>query len=777
MRSGKVRINISKTFIKTLLYIVIAMVLMIIVLSDVLYINFETAGFKLIYQYNKKVLSQISYNLNYMNDTVKNFYVTGFMDPDIQLLMYGENIDPHYIQRNANKFSRVVAGVNMFHSASIYNNHSKQLFSSFGSSGEAIDIDEQTYHILVSKKEIPVFSPIPRILQQKDYYQDTKVFSYFMYDLLDNNGYPEGALVVNVKTDWLFDNLKKLNDKDNNFIIINTEGKIIADGSGKLKMFERLERDYIEKILLGKEEERIIAIIDNRKFVITYLPIPDTDWIFIDEQPYSKFFGHIAAIKNVTIIITLVFLGVASMVSTFIARNIYLPLGRLVKQVKHLSENSFNILNYKDDTEYLSKVFNISISRLEDYKQYKKTADVVLRENILKALLLESNFVSTQLFEDNIVSFKKIFNENSRYLLALFKIDNYNDFANIDSKSRRLTEAIVSDTLKEKMKRFCSNSEVVFMESGVYIVIINIGVFKNTNYISLLEEKVEETQQELGETTQITLSAFISDEFDSLNLFNIYYREIQNLSKYRLIYGKNCILFKKTIQGVEKDYNYPEDIENRFVEQMKIGSLHTILDEYRNFVKEVSKNNIDYFIPSLMRLALTTNLTIQQININRMKPIDIDFDSVYSDLLHAEMMENVDKIFFDLFNSINEQQKFDTENKYDVVVSSVKDYINLEYDNRDLSLKKLASEFKMSSSYLGKIFREAIGKSVGDYVNSIRLKKAIELLESTNYNISKVMDSVGYDNESHFYKLFKKTYGVTPKEFRISKALKEIVEE
>jgi len=53
----------------------------------------------------------------------------------------------------------------------------------------------------------------------------------------------------------------------------------------------------------------------------------------------------------------------------------------------------------------------------------------------------------------------------------------------------------------------------------------------------------------------------------------------------------------------------------------------------------------------------------------------------------------------------------------------------------------------------------------------VRLKRAQDYLETKSFSIKEIMDLVGYVNESTFFKLFKKTFGVTPKEYRLKKAL------
>jgi len=55
--------------------------------------------------------------------------------------------------------------------------------------------------------------------------------------------------------------------------------------------------------------------------------------------------------------------------------------------------------------------------------------------------------------------------------------------------------------------------------------------------------------------------------------------------------------------------------------------------------------------------------------------------------------------------------------------------------------------------------------SIPEYINQIRLGKAIEWMENSKLSIQEIMRRVGVENESYFYKLFKSKFGMTPREY------------
>ena len=73
---------------------------------------------------------------------------------------------------------------------------------------------------------------------------------------------------------------------------------------------------------------------------------------------------------------------------------------------------------------------------------------------------------------------------------------------------------------------------------------------------------------------------------------------------------------------------------------------------------------------------------------------------------------------------------------------------------------------KQPIDYYSLILKKYRGKSFQQYVIEIRMKYAKQLLEQTTLSVKQVAQQIGYENVSHFYHLFEKYYGKTPREIR-----------
>ena len=91
-------------------------------------------------------------------------------------------------------------------------------------------------------------------------------------------------------------------------------------------------------------------------------------------------------------------------------------------------------------------------------------------------------------------------------------------------------------------------------------------------------------------------------------------------------------------------------------------------------------------------------------------------------------------------------------------------YIREHY--RDVTLEAMAEQFHLSGPYLSKYIKNKSGMTFQEAVRSVRLKKAAAALSKTGQTVEAIAESVGYESVEHFSRLFKRTYGMTPVQYR-----------
>lgn len=123
---------------------------------------------------------------------------------------------------------------------------------------------------------------------------------------------------------------------------------------------------------------------------------------------------------------------------------------------------------------------------------------------------------------------------------------------------------------------------------------------------------------------------------------------------------------------------------------------------------------------------------------------------IFSEL--SRLFNDEDSVFDDVWSEEKEKKE------------EVLKYLTIHFKN--LSLNDLARHFHFHPTYMSNFIKKSFGKTFQEIMIEIRLEHAKKLLKTTNQSIEEIVSSVGYNNKSHFYKLFKKTYGLTPNQFR-----------
>ena len=98
--------------------------------------------------------------------------------------------------------------------------------------------------------------------------------------------------------------------------------------------------------------------------------------------------------------------------------------------------------------------------------------------------------------------------------------------------------------------------------------------------------------------------------------------------------------------------------------------------------------------------------------------------------------------------------------------SDILNYIGAHYGDAGLSASGIASELLISEKYVFSFVKEQTGKSLGKYIEEIRLLNAEQLLLTTDYANNRIWKLCGFGSENTFYRAFSKKHGVTPTVWR-----------
>jgi AraC-like DNA-binding protein len=174
----------------------------------------------------------------------------------------------------------------------------------------------------------------------------------------------------------------------------------------------------------------------------------------------------------------------------------------------------------------------------------------------------------------------------------------------------------------------------------------------------------------------------------------------------------------------------------------------------------------DFFLATIYLGEYDDYLFFNNIDASRVRPLfaELYIEHYNKKTYYRQLMNQLlTMIFFRLLRDSGDAHEYGHSAK-DHRMVSILDYIRENYT--DVTLSRLASDFHFAEQYLSRYIREQSGMTYTDIVRSVKLEKALEMLETTSMTISSISGSVGYSSPENFMRQFKNRYGLSPTSYR-----------
>lgn len=137
-------------------------------------------------------------------------------------------------------------------------------------------------------------------------------------------------------------------------------------------------------------------------------------------------------------------------------------------------------------------------------------------------------------------------------------------------------------------------------------------------------------------------------------------------------------------------------------------------------------------------------------------------DYILKPVNYEEFGSCIDRLEISLYNN---EVKEKPVVKKERVITGITKYMQ-EHLSEDVSLHILSEEFHLNSQYISQLFKNEIGVNFLTYLTNIRMEHAKKLLPSSSLSIAEVSEQSGYGDYRVFTKVFKKSEGITPSQYR-----------
>ncbi|WP_088104878.1 AraC family transcriptional regulator [Halalkalibacter urbisdiaboli] len=250
-----------------------------------------------------------------------------------------------------------------------------------------------------------------------------------------------------------------------------------------------------------------------------------------------------------------------------------------------------------------------------------------------------------------------------------------------------------------------------------------------------------------------------------ININNVLYIE-QNGIQYEINPGDVFFLLPKQLHFGYKNsdigtsyywfhFYFPSPVELLDEEKM---------DQQIMAIRSSSYTHTNRMNPSILLPVHSTPKHIERIQILCKQLLDVSNANYYNsycvNYLATALLIELSEQTITNFNTSFEQSNKDKK------LAMILEWIRVHALTNNISVHMIADEFNYNKDYLTRLFKHTVGMSVQEYIHTLKLTKAKELLTRTNESIKTIANTVGFYDEKYFTRLFKKYEKVTPSDFR-----------
>lgn len=272
------------------------------------------------------------------------------------------------------------------------------------------------------------------------------------------------------------------------------------------------------------------------------------------------------------------------------------------------------------------------------------------------------------------------------------------------------------------------------------------------------EKILSQTKKKL----RYTVTVGISNIFQSLSAVKEIYSQVQAACKYKLFNGCNKIILYSTLISTEppqKPIKINFNIIHDFIYFNKHKELKQFFNDIFNEIDQ-SKDCERVHLISLELVLLLNNIYAELEN--DQQKIMQKKKEYYDQIKYLETIEEFKTWFIQAFEGI--MHSFRSSYNSDNIDKAIK-FIQENYTQK-ITLQMMSDYLYLSKNYFVNLFKSETGESFVEYLTKYRIEKAKELLKDHKLKTSDVGAMVGIEDYRYFSKVFKKTAGMTPREYK-----------
>lgn len=529
----------------------------------------------------------------------------------------------------------------------------------------------------------------------------------------------------------------------------NMDVMIITDSDFRVSAEEQVSDSFEWKYGLWEQGNHQIVNSLGEKYIISVLPSEAAKWKYLSVMPLRQMAQEARKVRTMAVAGLFFCTSVGIFISYFITKRNYNPIKMLMDNFRQ--HGKVEIEDGINEYQWLN-------SQMDQFFKQHVDAEQLLKKN-RRSL---KNYYLYQLLQDYCdgkASEQYGLRIQGVYHVVLLLAPVVRQEADVKKPESIEENALQKFAIINVFEEMCLNYfNIDMVELGERVAAIVSLPDQRREHMDVLKNQAESLQQMMEEAFGFSVYILFGSICKSWEGIHESYLQALELEQYVHFLDANLLLYDE-VKNIQPHYQYPLALEQKTINAIKVGdsslaweTMEQVFD--LNLREQVTANVYRCLVYGMIGTLL------EGASQGEYKEAAGELTFPDGEIMPAgKMKERFRELTEEICRKVVERQK---ETSQDQTLSrKIQEYIQENYQDPDLNISITSQHFDLTPAYLSSIYKKQTGKSLLEYINTVRLAAAEQFLEQ-GYSVVEVAAMAGFRDSSTFIRVFKKKKGMTP---------------
>ncbi|MBB6638082.1 helix-turn-helix domain-containing protein [Cohnella thailandensis] len=500
--------------------------------------------------------------------------------------------------------------------------------------------------------------------------------------------------------------------------------------------------------------------------VLTTASSESLGWTFKSGIQHSQLFGWVSVVSYVWIGIAVLTLVAALLYVVWISKRNYKPIQLMMSRIQTLQFQSDRSPVKMDDLSRIDRALEDLIHQSVDYEQQQRENLIIERRQLLFDLV--NGGLSKQGNER--IRKLRLLPDEGEFVVVAVRLNRHEEFcANNTPSEQNMLKFALGNVMQEVLRDNGLEGwgEWLAPDRMVYVL---ASTPDRPDLKSRARAGVTVAGEWIESHLRLSLSFAIGSVAGRWYGVPSSYRDALAALNRRISIGHG---FMTDIDDVPSEQQ-PEMFKYMQLCADCVQDFRLTNESWRDRLDQIFREMEadapkDEDVHSLMRLLLQTlGRELKGLSDSLRDCFEGELATKWADRLHsATSLTQMESLSLEYLNEIYRTYVSVSETKsYRAMIAEIRSYIQENFADPDLSLKHLSDRFQITGKYASYLFKQEYDMKFVDFLVALRMQHAEHLLAESDETIQSIAMQVGYANSITFGRVFKRTVGVTPGDYR-----------